>query len=70
MGHVEEDASSLSIINKNTTDKNGHKDHDDSIDDQVVVQSLNERHLNQGRSLARPQNKAVAKADLERLQDL
>lgn len=34
------------------------------------VQSLNERHLNQGRSLARPQNKAVAAQDLTTLQDL
>ena len=29
------------------------------------VQSLNENHLNQGRSLARPQNKAVATSDLQ-----
>ena len=32
------------------------------------VQSLNERHLNQGRSLARPQNKAVATEELQVLQ--
>jgi len=32
------------------------------------VQSLNERHLNQGRSLARPQNKAVATQELQTLQ--
>jgi RAB protein geranylgeranyltransferase component A len=32
------------------------------------VQSLNERHLNQGRSLARPQNKAVATQELQDLQ--
>jgi RAB protein geranylgeranyltransferase component A len=33
----------------------------------VVVQSLNENHLNQGRSLARPQNKAIATSDLQLL---
>ena len=32
------------------------------------VQSLNERHLNQGRSLARPQNKAVATDELQILE--
>jgi RAB protein geranylgeranyltransferase component A len=32
------------------------------------VQSLNERHLNQGRSLARPQNKAVSTEDLQVLE--
>ena len=33
------------------------------------VQSLNERHLNQGRSLARPQNKAVATNELQILEE-
>jgi Rab proteins geranylgeranyltransferase component A len=33
------------------------------------VQSLNERHLNQGRSLARPQNKAVSSGDMTGLED-
>eukprot|EP00934_Nitzschia_sp_Nitz4_P005031 Nitzschia sp. Nitz4//scaffold321_size20361//3889//6051//NITZ4_008682-RA/size20361-processed-gene-0.34-mRNA-1//-1//CDS//3329547772//5021//frame0 len=33
------------------------------------VKSLNERHLNQGRSLARPQNKAVATNELNTLQE-
>ncbi|KAL3914998.1 MAG: hypothetical protein SGILL_005851 [Bacillariaceae sp.] len=33
------------------------------------VQSLNERHLNQGRSLARPQNKAVATNELQVLEE-
>jgi len=32
------------------------------------VQSLNERHLNQGRSLSRPQNKTVATDDMEALE--
>jgi hypothetical protein len=32
------------------------------------VQSLNERHLNQGRSLARPQNKAVSTQELQVLE--
>jgi hypothetical protein len=32
------------------------------------VQSLNEQHLNQGRSLARPQNKAVATQELQDLE--
>jgi RAB protein geranylgeranyltransferase component A len=35
---------------------------------ETEVQSLNERHLNQGRSLARPQNKAVSKEALQVLQ--
>lgn len=35
---------------------------------ETEVQSLNERHLNQGRSLARPQNKAVATDELKKLQ--
>jgi Rab proteins geranylgeranyltransferase component A len=34
------------------------------------LQSWNERHLNQGRSLIRPQNKAVASTDLQHLQFL
>ena len=38
-------------------------------DKEVLVQSLNERHLNQGRSLARPQNKAVATIELDRLRE-
>eukprot|EP00980_Cylindrotheca_fusiformis_P023528 scaffold10571_cov154-Cylindrotheca_fusiformis.AAC.6 len=35
---------------------------------EAEVQSLNERHLNQGRSLARPQNKGVSKEELQVLQ--
>jgi RAB protein geranylgeranyltransferase component A len=33
---------------------------EDDSETTVAVQSLNESHLNQGRSLARPQNKAIA----------
>ncbi|GAX17561.1 hypothetical protein FisN_18Lh211 [Fistulifera solaris] len=40
-----------------------HEQHESS-----VVTSLNERHLNQGRSLARPQNKAVQTSELEALE--
>ena len=36
----------------------------------ALLQTFNERHLNQGRSLSRPQNKAVANADLAELQAL
>ena len=36
-----------------------------SVSPETQVQSLNERHLNQGRSLARPQNKAVATEELQ-----
>jgi RAB protein geranylgeranyltransferase component A len=39
---------------------------DDSND---IVQSLNERHLNQGRSLKRPQNKQVASDDMQNLKN-
>jgi RAB protein geranylgeranyltransferase component A len=35
----------------------------------AAVESLNENHLNQGRALARPQNKAIATSDLQLLQD-
>jgi RAB protein geranylgeranyltransferase component A len=38
----------------------------DSVEE---VKNQNERHLNQGRSLARPQNKAVATGDLQVLQE-
>jgi Rab proteins geranylgeranyltransferase component A len=41
----------------------------DTDDKEEGVLSLNERQLNQGRSLARPQNKAMAKKDLETLYD-
>ena len=39
------------------------------IEEAEEVQSLNERHLNQGRSLARPQNKAVSTQEMQLLQD-
>ena len=39
-----------------------------TVDTPEEVQSLNERHLNQGRSLARPQNKAVSTKELEELE--
>lgn len=38
------------------------------VESEVEVLSLNERHLNQGRSLARPQNKAVASNELQVLE--
>ena len=41
----------------------------DKDNDFAQVQSLNEHHLNQGRSLARPQNKAIATNDLQLLDD-
>mmetsp|Transcript_21161 Transcript_21161/g.58845 ORF Transcript_21161/g.58845 Transcript_21161/m.58845 type:complete len:828 (-) Transcript_21161:305-2788(-) len=41
----------------------------DEADKDEEVQSLNERHLNQGRSLARPQNKAVDACELQILQE-
>jgi Rab proteins geranylgeranyltransferase component A len=40
----------------------------EALDTPEEVQSLNERHLKQGRSLARPQNKAVSTKELEELQ--
>ena len=51
--------------NQDNTDS---KDTDTSEKSEEEVQSLNERHLNQGRSLARPQNKAVATDELKVLQ--
>lgn len=47
----------------------GEKEEDIEIESQEEVHSLNERHLNQGRSLARPQNKAVDTDELQMLQD-
>jgi RAB protein geranylgeranyltransferase component A len=41
---------------------------EDPVLPESEVQSLNERHLNQGRSLARPQNKAVATNELQILE--
>mmetsp|Transcript_5603 Transcript_5603/g.6501 ORF Transcript_5603/g.6501 Transcript_5603/m.6501 type:complete len:815 (+) Transcript_5603:30-2474(+) len=55
--------------------KNGDDVDDDGIyrQDQLLegdeVQSLNERHLNQGRSLARPQNKVVDTDELKLLKE-
>ena len=52
-----------------------HADIDDISNDDnetpslTEVQSLNEHHLNQGRSLARPQNKAIATSDLQVLNE-
>ena len=46
-----------------TTDK------EDAFSDNNVVQTLNERHLNQGRSLARPQNKQIQSTELTALQE-
>ena len=52
----------------NESAHDNHPKHDmQDEDNEVLVQSLNERHLNQGRSLARPQNKAVATIELDRL---
>jgi len=51
----------------NNIDNNNSSNEEES--GEVVVQSLNERHLNQGRSLARPQNKVVATAELQRLEE-
>ena len=42
----------------------------DDKNNAAQLESWNERHLNQGRSLARPQNKAVAGSDLQQLQEL
>lgn len=44
-----------------------HDNEATSLVNEATVQSLNERMLNQGRSLSRPQNKAVSTNDLEEL---
>jgi len=51
-----------------TTAKNNDDATTDTNTDEGVL-SLNERRLNQGRSLARPQNKAISKNDLQTLMD-
>ena len=43
---------------------------DDQVSGEQEVLSLNERHLNQGRSLSRPQNKAIKADDLETLKQV
>ena len=48
--------------------RNGSQLSNTTVSAETEVQSLNERHLNQGRSLARPQNKAVATEELQVLQ--
>jgi RAB protein geranylgeranyltransferase component A len=42
---------------------------DDQVESQEEIHALNERHLNQGRSLSRPQNKAVDTGELQILQE-
>ncbi|OEU12323.1 FAD/NAD(P)-binding domain-containing protein [Fragilariopsis cylindrus CCMP1102] len=62
--------------NDNDNNNNNNDDDDDDDDhrqdkelDGNEVKSLNERHLNQGRSLARPQNKMVDTGELKLLQE-
>jgi len=56
----------------NTSEEENKSNPDDSLSSTLlqedVVTSLNERQLQQGRSLYRPQNKSVAKNDLETLE--
>lgn len=62
-GEVEKEALETTDTNSNTSEATPTAE-----DENSDVTSLNERHLNQGRSLARPQNKAVATDELEVLQ--
>jgi len=48
----------------------GHHGEENQLESHEEVRSLNERHLNQGRSLARPQNKAVDTGELQILQEV
>jgi RAB protein geranylgeranyltransferase component A len=48
----------------------GNHGEESQMESEEEVHSLNERHLNQGRSLARPQNKAVNTDELQILQEL
>ena len=52
----------------NSAKTKGDDKDDPGLDNEEVVTSLNERQLQQGRSLYRPQNKSVATTDLEDLQ--
>lgn len=52
----------------NSAKTKGDDKDDPDLDNEEVVTSLNERQLQQGRSLYRPQNKSVATTDLEDLQ--
>ena len=55
-------------IRQENGDGGNHRE-DTEIESEEEVHSLNERHLNQGRSLARPQNKAVNKSELQMLEE-
>jgi hypothetical protein len=48
----------------------GDDNNNDPTTSAAAVEGWNELHLNQGRSLSRPQNKAVANADLRVLQEI
>eukprot|EP00797_Seminavis_robusta_P036111 Sro90_g047420.1 geranylgeranyltransferase component A 1 (493) ;mRNA; r:82690-84168 len=52
-----------------STDSNNNNNDNQQENTEEGVLSLNERQLNQGRSLARPQNKAVSQKDLQTLYD-
>jgi Rab proteins geranylgeranyltransferase component A len=54
-------------VNQQFTQMPSEEDESTSTVKEASVQSLNERTLNQGRSLSRPQNKAVSTTDLEDL---
>ena len=54
-------------VNQQFTQMPSEQDESTSAVKEASVQSLNERTLNQGRSLSRPQNKAVSTTDLEDL---
>lgn len=64
-------ATKISLAEEIQQDGNDGRDHDENnqIESEEEVHSLNERHLNQGRSLARPQNKAVKTDELQMLQE-
>ena len=64
-------ATEMSVAEEIQQDHNdgGNFGVDSNLESQEEVQSLNERHLNQGRSLARPQNKAVDTSELQVLKE-
>jgi len=62
------DYATAQLQREHAEDNNSTKN-DNKTTSLTQVQALNEHHLNQGRSLARPQNKAIATNELQTLDD-
>jgi len=68
-GEDKEEADSTKSTDSDVADSSSSMDKQTQMSEEEVVTSLNERQLQQGRSLYRPQNKAVSTSELEVLQE-